>query len=87
VRPGATEAMGENRTIVTCPACDLRETFDSLGAAREAVEKHRVETGHDPTWELPQLAAGVQRAGDEAGVCGIPGRTDADSPLYQGEEE
>jgi hypothetical protein len=70
---------------VSCSACDLSEVFDSLGAAREFVEQHRVETGHDPTWEFGRLASGVERAGDEAGVCGSPDCTDAESPLYQGE--
>lgn len=69
---------------VSCPACDLTESFDSLGAARAFVEEHRTETGHEPTWKLPSLAEGVERAGDEAGVCGRPDCTDAESPLYQG---
>ncbi|NHX36376.1 MULTISPECIES: DUF7542 family protein [Halolamina] len=78
--------MSEKRVTVTCADCNLSETFDSLGTAREFVEDHRTETGHEPTWQLPELAAGVQRAGDEAGVCGRPGCTDTDSPLYRGEE-
>jgi len=56
-----------------------------LGAAREAVERHRVETGHEPTWTIGSLDAGVERAGDEAGVCGRPDCTDTSSPLYRGE--
>ena len=75
--------MGE--TVVSCGACDLTKSFDSLGAAREFVEAHRVETGHEAEWELSRLASGVERAGDEAGVCGRPDCTDTDSPLYQGE--
>ena len=68
---------------VSCD-CGLTEVFDSLGAARAFVEEHRTATGHDPTWEFGKLAAGVERAGDEAGVCGSPECTDTDSPLYQG---
>lgn len=74
--------MSDDRVTVTCGDCELSESFDSLGAAREFVEDHRAETGHDPTWRLPSLADGVERAGDEAGVCGRPGCTDAESPLY-----
>jgi len=74
-----------SEVTVSCPACALRESFDSLGAAREFVERHRVETGHDPTWEFGSLADGVERAGDEAGVCGSPECTDTESPLYRGE--
>ncbi|WP_435116413.1 DUF7542 family protein [Halolamina sp. C58] len=77
--------MSDDRVTVTCDDCALAETFDSLGAARAFVEEHRTETGHDPTWELPSLASGVERAGDEAGVCGRPDCTDTESPLYQGE--
>ncbi|MFW5934322.1 MAG: DUF7542 family protein [Halolamina sp.] len=77
--------MSQTRVTVTCGDCGLAEAFDSLGAAREFIEEHRVETGHDPTWEFGALAAGVERAGDEAGVCGSPGCTDTDSPLYRGE--
>jgi hypothetical protein len=77
--------MSTKRVTVTCPSCDLRRTFDGLGSARSFIEDHRTETGHEADWELPQLSAGVERAGDEAGVCGRPGCTDTDSPLYQGE--
>lgn len=72
--------------MVTCPDCDYSERFDRLGAARAAVEAHRVEAGHEATWELHEMAAGVERAGADAGVCGIPGMTNADSPLVQDEE-
>jgi hypothetical protein len=78
--------MAEKHVTVSCGACDLTETFDKLATARECIETHRTETGHDPTWELPELASGVERAGAEAGVCGLPGSTTTESPLYQGEE-
>ena len=62
--------MGDNRATVTCPTCGFEESFDRLRAARARIEEHREETGHDPVWELSRLAPGVERAGDEAGVCG-----------------
>lgn len=61
------------RATVTCPDCDHEETFESLGAARQWIDDHERETGHDPVWELGELASGVERAGASAGVCGIPG--------------
>jgi len=76
--------MAEKRATVTCPECDLTETFDKLATARTFIETHRTETGHDATWELHRLAPGVERAGEEAGVCGRPACTTEDSPLYQG---
>lgn len=67
---------------VTCPDCDLGESFEKLGAARARIERHRVETGHEATWELGALDEGVVRAGDQAGVCGVPGSTDPDAPSH-----
>ncbi|MFT4885004.1 MAG: hypothetical protein ACI8U4_002523 [Natronomonas sp.] len=78
--------MTDERVTVSCPACDRTETFEKLGTAREFIETHRTETGHEATWELSSLAPGVERAGDEAGVCGRPDCTTTESPLYQGEE-
>ena len=75
--------MSRKRATVTCPDCDLEETFAKLGTARAAIEAHREETGHWATWELSRLDPGVERAGDEAGVCGRDGCTPADSPLLQ----
>lgn len=70
-----------SRATVTCPDCDFSETFDRLAAARSTIETHRVETGHEATWEIHHLAAGVERAGADAGVCGRPECTNPDSPL------
>jgi hypothetical protein len=78
--------MADKHVTVSCPACDRTETFEKLGTAREFIETHRTETGHEATWGLPSLSAGVERAGDEAGVCGRPECTTTDSPLYQGDE-
>lgn len=79
--------MAETQVTVSCEDCDLRETFDGLATARSFVETHRTETGHDPTWELGKLSSGVERAGEEAGVCGRSGCTTTDSPLYLGKQE
>lgn len=78
--------MADTRATVTCPDCDLEEAFDKLATARARIEEHRTETGHDPTWELGQLDSGVERAGDDAGVCGRTGCTNPDSPLFQNGE-
>ena len=58
------------RATVRCPDCDLEETFEKLQPARVRIETHRAETGHDPRWDLDSMSSGVERAGDEAGVCG-----------------
>lgn len=78
--------MAEKRVTVSCRACDRTETFEKLGTAREFIETHRTETGHEATWELHSLASGVERAGADAGVCGRPECTTTESPLHQGEE-
>jgi len=74
--------MAETRATVTCPACDRTETFERLGTAREWIEQHRTETGHEATWELHRLSPGVERAGSDAGICGSPECANEDSPLY-----
>lgn len=73
--------MSGTRATVSCPDCDRSETFQKLAAARAAIETHRAETGHEATWEIHRLSAGVERAGAEAGVCGRPECSTADSPL------
>ena len=78
--------MPSERATVTCGECGFEKTFDRLRDARMAVEQHRTATGHDPTWELYGLSAGVERAGKDAGVCGRPDCTNANSPLYQNGE-
>ncbi|MFC4357728.1 hypothetical protein ACFO0N_07170 [Halobium salinum] len=62
--------MTAPRATVTCPDCDLEETFTKLRDARLAVDRHQRETGHDPTWRLGRLDPGVERAGDAATACG-----------------
>ncbi|WP_340099736.1 DUF7542 family protein [Salinibaculum salinum] len=68
--------MTAQRATVTCPDCALEEAFEKLQAARACIERHRRETGHDPVWDLAPLSSGVERAGEAAGVCGIPGSAD-----------
>jgi len=77
--------MGEKRATVACPECGQQETFDRLARARTFIETHRSETGHEATWELHRLSPGVERAGDDAGVCGRPPCTTESSPLYLGD--
>jgi hypothetical protein len=62
--------MASHRATVKCADCDLVERFDKLQPARERIESHESETGHDTYWELGELSPGVVRAGDLAGVCG-----------------
>ena len=78
--------MTARRATVTCPECGRREPFEKLATARAFIETHREETGHEATWELHRLASGVERAGDDAGVCGRTGCTNTDSPLYIGDQ-
>jgi hypothetical protein len=74
------------RATVTCPDCDLHETFERLADARSLLDSHRDETGHEAVWELGRLSPGVERAGDEAGVCGRP-ECASESPLSQVDEQ
>jgi hypothetical protein len=62
--------MSSERATVHCPDCELTRSFEKLQPARECIESHRRETGHDPVWELGELSPGVVAAGDAAGVCG-----------------
>jgi hypothetical protein len=41
--------MTDEHTTVTCPDCDLDETFRKIAAARERIADHRTETGHSAT--------------------------------------
>ncbi|WP_042663207.1 hypothetical protein [Haloferax sp. ATB1] len=68
--------MSIPRATVSCPTCGLEERFSKLADARLRIEEHRAETGHDPTWELGRFAPGVEKMGDDAGVCGVNPGTD-----------
>jgi len=74
--------MSDARATVTC-GCGYEEGFDRLRDARSAVADHRAETGHDPAWEIHEVAAGVEQAGADAGVCGRPECTNEESALYR----
>lgn len=78
--------MTDDRATVTCPECGLDETFARLRTARERIADHRAETGHAAMWDLHSLDSGVERASDDAGVCGRPECTNRDSPLFRGGE-
>lgn len=67
--------------LVRCADCAYEETFDSLGRARTALDDHERATSHAVDWEIGGLAPGVERAGDDAGVCGREGCANPDSPL------
>ncbi|OTF02900.1 hypothetical protein [Halorubrum sp. SD612] len=66
---------------VRCTDCAYEESFDSLRRARTALDEHERATGHAVDWEIGGLAPGVERAGDDAGVCGREGCANPDSPL------
>ena len=68
-------------TVVRCSDCEYAATFESLQDAREAMDDHERGTGHAVEWELGRLSSGVERAGDDAGVCGRDGCGNPDSPL------
>ncbi|GGL71979.1 DUF7542 family protein [Halocalculus aciditolerans] len=67
------------RVTVTCPDCEFEAAFSKLRDARECVDDHERD-GHDPDWRIDRLTAGVERAGDDAGVCGGDD-CNPDSPL------
>lgn len=73
--------MSTGNVAVECRDCGFRESHRNLGTARAALDEHESETGHSVDWEIRRVAGGVERAGDDAGVCGIPGMTNPDSPL------
>ena len=73
--------MDRTRVTVTCADCSFESEHERLRDARVALDDHESETGHDARWEIESLAAGVTRAGADAGVCGRPECTNADSPL------
>ncbi|MYL68534.1 hypothetical protein GLW30_12435 [Halorubrum terrestre] len=76
------EAGAMSTTVrVRCTDCAYEEAFDSLRRARTALDDHERETAHAVDWEIGGLAPGVERAGDDAGVCGREGCANPDSPL------
>ena len=75
-----------DETVVTCTECAYEEAFSTLRRAREAMDAHERGTGHAVDWSLAGVAAGVEAAGDAAGVCGVPGSS-ADSPFWPDGED
>ncbi|WP_306060757.1 DUF7542 family protein [Natronococcus wangiae] len=73
--------MGEGNVVIACCDCEFRESFANLGIARTALSDHESATDHGVDWQINRVAAGVERAGADAGVCGVPGRGSPDPPL------
>ena len=71
---------------VVCDDCAFINTYSRLRDARVALSAHERETGHAVDWRIGRLSAGVERAGDAAGVCGIPGTADPGNPLVEPSE-
>ncbi len=75
--------MSRGSVTVACTECNFDRAFDRLSEARVALATHEEETGHAADWRIDRLSPGVERAGDEAGICGRPGCTDTDSPIVR----
>jgi len=71
--------------LVRCDDCSYEETFGSLRAARTALDEHEREAAHSLDWHIGGLSGGVERAADDAGVCGRDGCANSDSPLLDRE--
>ncbi|MXR40639.1 hypothetical protein GRX01_04660 [Halobaculum sp. WSA2] len=67
--------------LVRCDDCSYEESFGSLRAARTALDDHERETDHGLDWYIGGISPGVERAGDDAGVCGRDGCANPDTPL------
>ncbi|WP_440992055.1 DUF7542 family protein [Haloarchaeobius baliensis] len=76
--------MNEGNVEVECTDCEYRESFRNLRTARVALDEHESESGHSVDWDIERVDNGVERAGADAGVCGIPGMANPDSPLLDG---
>lgn len=74
---------GDGNVLLECRECAFRASFSRLGRARVALDAHEAETGHVVDWEIERVASGVERAGADAGVCGLPGCENPDSPLLE----
>mgnify|MGYP006295518437 CR=1 FL=1 len=76
------ERTGMSTTVrVRCADCEYEGAFDSLRRARTALDDHERAAGHTVEWDIDRLSPGVERAGDDAGVCGREGCANPDSPL------
>ena len=79
--------MTDDRVVVECRNCEFREPFPNLGRARVALANHESSTGHEVGWEIDRVEAGVARAGADAGVCGVEGCENPESPLLDRQSE
>ena len=70
-----------NNVVIACRDCDFQESFPNLGRARVALDAHESEQGHDVDWQINRVEAGVAQAGADAGVCGVTGCENPESPL------
>ncbi|WP_339106104.1 hypothetical protein [Haloterrigena salinisoli] len=75
--------MGEADVVIECRDCEFRESFANLGRARVALDDHESEAGHYVDWQIGRIADGVEQAGADAGICGISGRENPDTPLLE----
>ncbi|NUE03972.1 hypothetical protein HUB97_15940 [Halorubraceae archaeon YAN] len=75
--------MKETSVTVTCSECEYESVFQKLSDARVELAAHETETGHVVDWSIEKLSAGVEKAGDDAGVCGIPGLENPKTPLIR----
>ena len=73
--------MTDDNIVVACRDCEYQDAFSQLGRARVALDAHESEQGHDVDWQITRVDAGVERAGADAGVCGVSGCDNPDSPL------
>jgi len=73
--------MDTDRVVVECHDCELQESFANLSGARLALDEHESATGHAVDWQIRRVEAGVERAGADAGVCGVSGCENPYSPL------
>ncbi len=73
--------MDEDNVIVECADCAFRRAFPNLRRARVALDDHESATDHAVDWEIRRVAAGVERAGADAGVCGRPDCANPETPL------
>ncbi|SEO90624.1 hypothetical protein SAMN04487948_10775 [Halogranum amylolyticum] len=73
--------MDEGNVLIECRDCTFRDSFANLGRARVALADHESETGHGVDWQINRVADGVERAGDDAGICGVSGCTNTESAL------
>lgn len=75
--------MDADHVTIECRECDLRASYATLSEARLALDDHESSTGHDIDWQINRVDAGVERAGADAGVCGVDGCENPDSPLLE----